>query len=188
MSFYLHESSYIDDGAKIGDGSKIWHFSHISEKAVIGKNVSIGQNVFVGNNVIVGDNCKIQNNVSLYDGTILEKDVFCGPSCVFTNVINPRSLVVRKNEYQKTIVRNGSSIGANATIVCGNELGQNSFIAAGATVTKDVPNNALIAGVPGKIIGWMSASGYRLNDNLECPVSNEKYKKIHNNKIKLIKE
>ncbi len=187
MRYFLHESSYVDNGAKIGDGTKIWHFSHISSKSVIGENVSIGQNVFIGDNVIIGDNCKIQNNVSIYDGVILEERVFCGPSCVFTNVINPRSNINRKNEYKRTLIKNDASIGANATIICGNEIGSFSFIAAGATVTKSIPNNSLVAGVPAKLIGWISKLGHRLNKNLECPISNEKYKMIHNDKIELIK-
>lgn len=162
-TFFKHESSYIDDGCTIGEGTKIWHFSHIMSGAVIGGNCNIGQNVVVSPGVKLGNNVKVQNNVSIYTGVICEDDVFLGPSCVFTNVINPRSAVNRKNEYQKTTVGKGSSIGANATIVCGNDIGKYAFIGAGAVVTKMVPDYALIVGNPGKQTGWMSEYGQRLH-------------------------
>ena len=175
---FIHESSYIDDNVEIGTGTKIWHFSHVLGNCKIGKNCSFGQNVVVGPNVHIGNNVKVQNNVSIYDGVILEDNVFCGPSCVFTNVNNPRSEIIRKDEYQKTVVRRGSSIGANATIVCGNDLGEYSFIAAGATVTKTVPAFALMAGTPAKRIGWMSRSGEKLGDDLICATDGTRYKEI----------
>lgn len=161
---FIHESSYVDEGATIGAQSKIWHFCHIMPGAVIGARCSLGQNVVVMNSVTIGDNCKIQNNVSLYEGVTLEDDVFCGPSMVFTNVMNPRSHVSRKNEYRKTLVKRGASIGANAAIVCGSTLGEYSFIGAGAVVIRDVPAFALMAGVPAKRIGWMCQCGERLPD------------------------
>ena len=174
-AFFVHESSYVDERVEIGRGTKVWHFSHILSDTVIGKNCSLGQNVVVGPNVTVGNDVKIQNNVSVFDGVTLEDGVFCGPSCVFTNVINPRSEVTRRDEFQATVVRRGATIGANATIVCGHELGEFSFIAAGAVVTNDVPNFALMAGVPAKRIGWMSKLGARLSSNLECPIDGTKY-------------
>ncbi len=160
-NYFAHESSYIDDGAEIGDGTKIWHFCHVFGKAKIGRNCVFGQNVLVSNHVVVGDYCKIQNNVSLYEGVILEDYVFCGPSMVFTNVKTPRCEFPRNtsNDYLKTLVKRGSSIGANATIVCGVTLHEHAFVAAGAVVTKDVPSYAIVAGTPAKIIGWMSAYG-----------------------------
>ncbi len=161
LGYFCHETSIIDEGAQIGEGSKIWHWVHVSSGAKIGKNCSFGQNVYVGNDVLIGNNCKVQNNVSIYDAVTLEDDVFCGPSMVFTNVINPRSHVIRKNEYRRTVVRKGATIGANATIICGHEVGSFAFVAAGAVVTKDVPPHALVAGVPAKIIGWMNESGER---------------------------
>ncbi|MEK2645195.1 acyltransferase [Bdellovibrio sp. BCCA] len=167
MSFTKHETAIVDEGAEIGEGTRIWHWVHICGKAKIGKKCSFGQNVYVGNNVVIGDNCKVQNNVSIYDNVFLEDDVFCGPSMVFTNVINPRSGVVRKDEYLDTRVKKGSSIGANATIVCGITLGEYSFVAAGAVVNKDVKAYALVAGVPAKQIGWMSKYGERV----ELPLS-----------------
>ncbi len=174
----IHESAYVDEPVSIGEGTKIWHFSHLLGNVEIGEACSIGQNVVVGPNVKVGNNCKIQNNVSLYDGVELQDGVFCGPSCVFTNVNNPRSEIVRKDEFRKTLVKRGASIGANATIVCGNSLGEFSFVAAGATVTKDVPAYALMAGVPAKRIGWMSKAGGRLGEDLICPIEGTKYKEI----------
>jgi UDP-2-acetamido-3-amino-2,3-dideoxy-glucuronate N-acetyltransferase len=173
---FVHESSYLDENVSIGYGSKIWHFSHILKNCEIGKDCSIGQNVVVGPNVCVGDKVKIQNNVSIYEGVTLEDGVFCGPSCVFTNVNNPRSEIIRKNEYRKTIVKRGASIGANATIVCGHNLGEYCFIAAGAVVTKEVPAYALMVGMPAKRIGWMSRAGGRLGEDLICPIEGTAYR------------
>ena len=158
----VHPSAVVDPGAEIGDGTKVWHFCHIMPQARIGRDCSLGQNVFVADRVVVGDNVKIQNNVSLYEGVILEDDVFCGPSMVFTNVINPRSHVSRREEYQTTRVKRGASIGANATVVCGNDVGRYAFIGAGAVVTSDVPDFALMVGVPARRIGWMCQCGIRL--------------------------
>lgn len=185
----IHPSSIIDPGAIIGEGTKIWHFSHIMPKAIIGKNCNIGQNVFIGDDVIIGDNVKIQNNVSLYTGVIIEDDVFLGPSCVFTNVINPRSEVNRKKDYKQTIVKKGASIGANATIVCGNKLGEYCFVGAGAVVTKDVMPYALVTGNPAKQIGWISENGNRLvfdeNGEAICEESNSAYRLFNNTVEKL---
>lgn len=163
MKFYKHETAIIDSGAKIGEGSRVWHFVHVSSGAIIGKHVSLGQNVYVGNNVTIGDNCKIQNNVSVYDNVYLENDVFCGPSMVFTNVYNPRSAVDRKSEYRDTFVKKGATLGANCTIVCGHTVGEFAFVGAGALVNKDIPDFALVVGVPCKQIGWMSKYGEQLN-------------------------
>lgn len=163
MSHYQHPSAIVDEGAQIGDGSRVWHFVHICGGARIGKGVSMGQNVFVGNKVVVGDNCKIQNNVSLYDNVTLEDGVFCGPSMVFTNVYNPRSLVERKDEYRDTLVKKGATLGANCTIVCGVTIGEFAFIGAGAVVNKNVPAYALMVGVPARQIGWMSEFGEQLD-------------------------
>ncbi|MEK7401072.1 MAG: acyltransferase [Gemmatimonadota bacterium] len=163
-SVFVHESSYVDDGAIVGVGTKIWHFCHVMTGAVIGERCNLGQNVVVMGGVRIGNNVKIQNNVSVYEGVELEDDVFCGPSMVFTNVVNPRSHVSRKDEYRKTLVRRGSSIGANATIVCGVTLGEYSFVGAGAVVTKDVLPYALVAGVPARRVGWMCQCGVRLAD------------------------
>lgn len=160
--FFVHESSYVDDGAQIGKGTKIWHFSHIMAGAVIGERCNLGQNVVVMAGTKLGNNVKVQNNVSIYEGVELEDDVFCGPSCVFTNVMNPRSHISRKTEYRKTLVKKGASIGANATIVCGSTLGQYAFIGAGAVVTSDVPDFALMVGVPARRVGWMCQCGLRL--------------------------
>jgi UDP-2-acetamido-3-amino-2,3-dideoxy-glucuronate N-acetyltransferase len=173
--FFVHESAYVDDGCEIGAGTKIWYFSHICRGSRIGQNCIVGQNVMIGPDVTVGDQCKVQNNVSLYPGVVLEDGVFCGPSCVFTNVINPRAEIERKNELRSTVVGRGATIGANATIVCGHQLGAYSFIAAGAVVTHDVPAHALMAGVPARQVGWMSHAGYRLTPDLTCPVSGQQY-------------
>lgn len=173
---YVHESSYVDDNVIIGCGTKIWHFSHILANSKIGRDCSFGQNVVVGPGVSIGDRVKIQNNVSVYEGVTLEDGVFCGPSCVFTNVNNPRSEIARKDEYRKTVVRRGATIGANATIVCGHDLGEYCFIAAGAVVTKEVPAFALMSGVPAKRIGWISKAGHRLGEDLKCPVEGTAYR------------
>ena len=167
MSFYQHPSAIVDEGAQIGDDSRIWHFVHVCGGARIGKGVSLGQNVFVGNEVSIGDHCKIQNNVSVYDNVTLEEGVFCGPSMVFTNVYNPRSLVERKNEYRDTLVKRGATLGANCTIVCGVTIGEFAFVGAGAVINKPVPAYALMVGVPARQIGWMSEFGEQLNLPLE---------------------
>jgi UDP-2-acetamido-3-amino-2,3-dideoxy-glucuronate N-acetyltransferase len=161
-NYFVHESSYIDEPCEIGEGTKIWHFSHVMKNSKIGRNCNIGQNVVISPDVILGDNIKLQNNVSVYTGVELEDDVFCGPSMVFTNVVNPRSHVSRKDEYRKTLVKKGASIGANATIVCGHTIGRFAFIGAGAVVTKDIPDYALITGNPGRIAGWMCECGIKL--------------------------
>lgn len=177
----VHPTAIVDEGAILGSGTKVWHFSHVCKGARIGKDCSLGQNVFVGNDVTIGNNVKIQNNVSVYDAVTLEDDVFCGPSMVFTNVVNPRSHVTRKHEYRRTIVRKGATIGANATIVCGAELGAFCFIAAGAVITKNVPPFALMAGVPARRIGWMSENGMRLHfeaGNARCEESGARYRLV----------
>ena len=163
MSFYAHPSAIVDEGAQIGDGSRVWHFVHVCGGARIGAGVSLGQNVFVGNKVTIGDRCKIQNNVSVYDNVTLEDGVFCGPSMVFTNVYNPRGLIERKDQYRDTLVKRGATLGANCTIVCGVTIGAYAFLGAGAVVNTDVPDFALVVGVPGRQIGWMSAYGERLD-------------------------
>jgi UDP-2-acetamido-3-amino-2,3-dideoxy-glucuronate N-acetyltransferase len=168
MNYFVHESSYVDEGAKVGKGTKIWHFSHVMPGAIIGENSVLGQNVNVGSRAVIGMGCKIQNNVSLYDDVILEEQVFCGPSCVFTNVINPRAFVERKSEYRPTLVKRGASIGANATIVCGVTLGKYCFIGAGSVVTKDVPDYALMVGVPARQKGWVCECGEKLGEDLKC--------------------
>jgi UDP-2-acetamido-3-amino-2,3-dideoxy-glucuronate N-acetyltransferase len=162
MSTIIHSSAIVDDGAVLGEGTRVWHFTHVSAGARIGTGCSLGQNVFVGDDVVIGNNVKIQNNVSVYDAVTLEDDVFCGPSMVFTNVYNPRAAVTRKHEYRRTLVRQGATIGANATIVCGVTIGTHAFIAAGAVVNRDVPEFALMAGVPARQIGWISRFGERL--------------------------
>ncbi len=167
---FVHESSYVDDGCEIGAGSKIWHFSHVMSGSRIGKRCNIGQNVVVSPQVVIGDNVKIQNNVSIYTGVILEDDVFCGPSMVFTNVVNPRSHVSRKDEYKTTLVKQGASLGANSTIVCGHTIGRFAFIGAGAVVTKDIPDYALVVGNPGRISGWMCGCGVKLAAGATPPV------------------
>ena len=163
MSHYQHPSAIVDDGAVIGEGSRVWHFVHVCGGARIGREVSLGQNVFVGNRVTIGDRCKVQNNVSVYDGVTLEEGVFCGPSMVFTNVYNPRSLVERKDEYRDTLVKKGATLGANCTVVCGTTIGEYAFVAAGAVVNRDVKDYALMAGVPARQIGWMSRHGERID-------------------------
>ena len=169
MAHQQHESAIVDEGAEIGHGSRIWHFVHVCAGARIGENVSLGQNVFVGNRVNIGDNCKIQNNVSVYDNVILEEGVFCGPSMVFTNVYNPRSLIDRKDEYRDTLVCRGATLGANCTIICGTTIGKFAFIGAGALINRDVPDYALMVGVPARQIGWMSEFGVQL----DLPLSGE---------------
>lgn len=186
--YFIHESAYVDEGAAIGKNTKIWHFCHVMGKAKIGENCSFGQNVFVANNVIVGHNCKIQNNVSLYEGVILEDYVFCGPSMVFTNVKTPRCEFPRNtsNDYTTTLVKRGASIGANATIVCGVTLHECAFVAAGAVVTKDVPPYAMVAGVPAKIIGWMSAYGDILEfdaDGYAVDSTDTKYQQVSETEV-----
>lgn len=167
MAATVHPSAIVDDGATLGEGTRIWHFVHVCGGARIGKGCSLGQNVFVGNDVVIGNNVKIQNNVSVYDAVTLEDDVFCGPSMVFTNVYNPRSAVTRKDEYRKTLIRRGATLGANSTIVCGTTVGEYAFVAAGAVINRDVPDFALMAGVPARQIGWMSRFGERLDLPLE---------------------
>jgi UDP-2-acetamido-3-amino-2,3-dideoxy-glucuronate N-acetyltransferase len=167
MNFTVHPSAIIDDGAQIGDDSRVWHFVHVCGGAKIGKGVSLGQNVFVGNKVTIGDKCKIQNNVSVYDNVTLEEGVFCGPSMVFTNVYNPRSLIERKNEYRDTLIKKGATLGANCTIVCGATVGEYAFVGAGAVINKDVKPYALMVGVPARQIGWMSEFGEQLDLPLE---------------------
>ena len=174
--YFVHESSYVDDGAVVGKETKIWHFSHIMSGAKIGEKCSIGQNVNIGSRAVLGNGVKVQNNVSIYDDVIIEDDVFCGPSCVFTNVINPRSFVKRKDEYKTTLIKKGSSIGANATIVCGVTLGRYSFIGAGSVVTRDVPDYGMVYGTPAKQHGWVCRCGEKLDKSLKCSSCNEKYK------------
>ena len=179
IQYYAHASAIIDENCDIGEGTKIWHFSHIMSGCKIGRNCNIGQNVVVSPQVVLGDNVKVQNNVSIYTGVICEDDVFLGPSMVFTNVINPRSAIVRKDEFRKTIVRRGASIGANATVVCGNEIGRYAMIGAGAVITKEVPAYGLVYGNPARQNGWVSEYGHKLEFNSEgigiCPESGEKY-------------
>jgi UDP-2-acetamido-3-amino-2,3-dideoxy-glucuronate N-acetyltransferase len=180
MDYFAHETAVIDEGCEIGEGTKIWHFTHVMPKAKIGKKCNLGQNVVISPEVVLGDNVKVQNNVSVYTGVICEDDVFLGPSMVFTNISNPRSAVVRRGDYEQTLVKKGATIGANSTIVCGHTLGEYSFIGAGAVVTKDVKPYALVVGNPGRHIGWMSEYGHRLkfdeNGIAVCPESKEKYK------------
>jgi len=180
-SYFSHETACIDDGCNIGADTKIWHFSHVLSGSSIGENCVIGQNVMIGPDVRIGDNCKIQNNVSVYKGVILEDDVFCGPSCVFTNVVNPRANIERKDEFRKTVVRRGTTIGANATILCGIDIGEYAFVAAGAVLTKTIKAYALIVGTPAIQTGWVSRSGEKLvlpvegNGRARCPRTNELY-------------
>ncbi len=181
MSYYQHESAIVDDGAQIGNESRVWHFAHVCSGAVIGKGVSLGQNVFVGNKVTIGDKCKVQNNVSVYDNVHLEEGVFCGPSMVFTNVYNPRSLIERKDEYRDTLVKKGATLGANCTIICGISVGEFAFVGAGTVVNKSIPAYAMVVGVPGKQIGWMSEYGEKLdlpvsgNAEALCPNTGDRY-------------
>lgn len=177
--YFCHDSAIVDPGAQIGKGTKIWHFTHVMGKSKLGEDCNLGQNVFVADDVVLGNNVKVQNNVSIYSGVVCEDDVFLGPSMVFTNIKNPRSAVIRRGEYARTLVKKGASIGANATIVCGNDIGSYAFIAAGAVVTSDVPDYALMVGAPARQAGWMSEYGHRLHfdDHGEavCPESGEKY-------------
>lgn len=189
MSYFAHESAYIDEGCVIGDGTKIWHFSHIMSGCVIGERCNIGQNVVVSPQVVLGNNVKVQNNVSIYTGVYCEDDVFLGPSMVFTNIVNPRSAIIRRDQYVSTRVGKGASIGANATIVCGHNIGSYALIGAGAVVTKDVPNYALVVGNPARQLGWVSEYGHRLHFDEQglatCPESNQQYKKEGNQVIRL---
>lgn len=189
-NYFIHESSFVDDGVSIGDGTKIWHFSHIQSGAKLGAKCILGQNVNIGSNVIIGDNVKIQNNVSVYEGLTIESDVFLGPSCVLTNVSNPRSQVLRHSLYEKTLIKRGATIGANATIVCSITLGRYCFIAAGAVVTRDVPDYAFIVGVPGRQRGWMSRHGHILKPGPEgimtCPESGFRYKEVSPGTLKCL--
>lgn len=182
-SFFVHESAYVDQPSEIGPGTKIWHFSHVLPGCHIGRDCTIGQNVMIGPDVRVGDRCKIQNNVSLYKGVELADGVFCGPSCVFTNVHNPRAEIERKDEFRTTPVGRGATIGANATILCGITLGEFCFIGAGAVVTVDVPPYALMAGVPARRIGWMSEAGVRLGADLTCPIDGTRYRETDDGKL-----
>lgn len=182
----IHESSYVDEAVTIGEGTTIWHFCHVLGEVTIGNRCSIGQNVMIGPRVTVGHGCKIQNNVSLYEGVVLEDDVFCGPSCVFTNVVNPRARVSRKAEFKTTRVQRGATIGANATILCGHTVGAYAFIGAGAVVIRDVADFALVAGVPAHWIGWMSKSGERLGSDLTCPRDGSRYRETVDGRLEQI--
>lgn len=189
--YFVHESSYVDEGAEVGKGTKIWHFSHVISGAKIGERCSFGQNVSVAGGTVIGNNVKVQNNVSIYEGTIIEDDVFLGPSCVLTNVTNPRSQVLRRALYEKTLLRRGASVGANATVVCGITIGRYAFIAAGAVVAKDVPDYALMIGVPARQKGWMSRHGHLLkNPGVEgvmiCPESELRYKEVEPGLLKCL--
>jgi len=167
--YFAHESSYIDEGCHIGEGTKIWHFSHVMSGARVGRRCNIGQNVVISPDVVIGDNVKIQNNVSVYTGVVLEDDVFCGPSMVFTNVVNPRSHVSRKDEFRATLVKKGATLGANSTVVCGHTIGRYAFVGAGAVVTKDVPDYALVVGTPGRVVGWTCSCGVKLASGAALP-------------------
>jgi len=193
MSYQVNSTAIVDEGAEIGEGSRVWHWVHVCSGARIGKGVSLGQNVFVGNKVSIGDKCKIQNNVSIYDNVHLEEGVFCGPSMVFTNVYNPRSLIERKSEYRDTVVKKGATLGANCTIVCGVTIGEYAFVGAGALINKNVPAYALMVGVPAKQIGWMSQYGEKLDLPVEgeaqavCPYTQKKYQ-LKNGKLIVVGE
>jgi UDP-2-acetamido-3-amino-2,3-dideoxy-glucuronate N-acetyltransferase len=191
MNYFAHETAVIDPGASIGDGTKVWHFTHVMPGCVIGNNCNLGQNVVVSPGVKLGNNVKVQNNVSIYTGVICEDDVFLGPSMVFTNVINPRSAISRKNEYKQTLVKRGASIGANATIICGNEIGEYAMIGAGAVITKPVLPYALMVGNPAKHVGWVSEYGHKLKfdeeGNAECPESKRNYR-VKNNRVNKVDE
>lgn len=180
MDYFVHESAYIDEGCEIGKGTKIWHFSHVLSGSKIGQQCNIGQNVVIGPDVIVGNKCKIQNNVSIFKGVILEDGVFCGPSMVFTNIYNPRAEISKMDQIRPTLVKKGATIGANSTIVCGTILGRYAFIGAGAVVTKNIPDYALVTGNPAKQKGWVCECGERLNDNLKCLTCNRKFIKSQN--------
>jgi UDP-2-acetamido-3-amino-2,3-dideoxy-glucuronate N-acetyltransferase len=184
LNYFAHPTAVIDEGCSIGAGTKIWHFSHLMSSCTLGNNCNLGQNVVISPNVILGNNVKVQNNISIYTGVICEDDVFLGPSMVFTNIINPRSAVVRKDQYSKTLVKKGASIGANATIVCGNDIGEYAFVGAGAVVTKEIPAYALVVGNPSKQIGWVSEYGHRLKfdetNMATCQESEQKYKLANN--------
>lgn len=189
MNYSAHSTAIIDEGSEIGNGTKIWHFSHVMSGCKIGENCNVGQNVVISPEVVLGNNVKVQNNVSIYTGVICEDDVFLGPSMVFTNVINPRSAINRRGQYSKTLVKKGASIGANATIICGHDIGRYAFIGAGAVVTKEVPDYALVVGNPAKQVGWMSEFGHKLQFNKdgisECAESKEVYR-LENNRVKKI--
>ncbi len=193
LNYTVHDTAIVDNGAQIGEGARVWHWVHVCAGANIGKGVSLGQNVFVGNKVIIGDKCKIQNNVSVYDNVCLEEGVFCGPSMVFTNVYNPRSLIERKSEYRNTLVKKGATLGANCTIVCGVTIGEYAFIGAGTVVNKDVKPYALMVGVPARQIGWMSQYGEKLELPLEgntdavCPFTKQKYR-LQNDQVFVVEE
>lgn len=183
---FIHESSYVDEPVTIGRGTRVWHFSHILGNCIIGEGCTIGQNVMIGPSVRIGNNCKIQNNVSIYEGLEIEDGVFCGPSCVFTNVNNPRASFERKSEFRRTVVRRGATIGANATIVCGHVLGEYCFVAAGAVVTRDVLAYALMAGLPARRIGWVSKAGRRLGSALMCPDDNSCYRETSDGNLESV--
>jgi len=188
--YFVHQSSYVDDGAIVGKGTKIWHFSHVMPGAKIGENCNIGQNVLIAPGAVIGNGCKIQNNISIYERVIIEDCVFCGPSMVFTNVINPRAHISRKNEYRGTRVKKGATLGANCTIMCGNTIGEYAFIGAGAVVTADVPSYALMLGCPAKVGGWMCECGVKLDfdgDRAGCPVCEKTYEKIDETNIREIR-
>jgi UDP-2-acetamido-3-amino-2,3-dideoxy-glucuronate N-acetyltransferase len=193
MSYWKHESAIVDEGAQLGEGTKVWHFAHISPGARIGERCAFGQGVYVGNDVLIGHNVRVQNNVSVYDAVTLEDDVFCGPSMVFTNVYNPRAAVARKNEYRRTLVKQGATLGANCTIVCGHTIGRYAFVGAGAVVQKDLPDFALVVGVPARQIGWMSRFGERLALPLKgeaeatCPHTGDVYR-LSGDRLELISE